>query len=46
MHTTKEKKSPGFICFFLAYLMDVFPPLRTIFDFEKKISYYYWENKQ
>ena len=46
MHITKEKKSPGFIRFFLAYLMHVFPPLRTMFGLEKKILYYYCKNKQ
>ena len=46
MHITKEKKSPGIIRFFLAYLMHVFPPLRTLFGFKKKILYYCCKNKQ
>ena len=46
MHTTKEKKSPGFIRFFLAYLMHIFQPLRTMFGFEKKILYYCCKIKQ
>ena len=46
MHITKEKKSPGFIRFFLAYLMHVFPPLRTLFGFKKIVLYYCCKNKK
>ena len=46
MHTTKIKKSPGLIRFFLAYLMHFFPPLRTMFGFQKKILYYCCTNKK
>ena len=45
MHTSNVKKLPGLVRFFLAYLMNMFPPLRTLFGLKKQILYYCCENK-
>ena len=45
MHKTWKKPVPGFIRFMLAYLMHIFPPLRTFFGLKKERLYYCCRNK-
>ena len=45
MHKTWQKPVPGFIRFILAYLMHMFPPLRTFFGLKKNRLYYCCRNK-
>ncbi len=45
MHKTWQKPVPGFIRFILAYLMHIFPPLRTFFGLKKERLYYCCRNK-
>jgi len=45
MHKTWQKPVPGFVRFILAYLMHIFPPLRTFFGLKKERLYYCCRNK-
>ena len=40
MHITQEKRLPGPVILILAYSMNAFPPLRTLFGFKRKKIYY------
>lgn len=45
MHITGKRPLPGPVNLMLAYLMDIFPPLRTFFGLKRTTIYYCCKNK-